>query len=152
MNRVFNMHAPRRWLPALLLVALLTGCATPAARIRQNPDLFATFSPEAQTLIRQGRIEPGFTQDMVRMALGEPDRRYMRRTQISVTEVWSYTDYYTTIDRQRVQAQFRYRDPRGGIRTATDQVWVDVQQKNEFEKLRVEFDGDVVKAMESVER
>jgi hypothetical protein len=78
---------------ALAGLLLAAGCATPEARIKQNPDLFATLSPADQDLIRQGKVGIGFTPDMVKLALGDPDRVYTRTDANGTNETWSYTTY-----------------------------------------------------------
>jgi hypothetical protein len=80
-------------LPAVLIAALLSGCSTPASRIRENPELFAQIPPAQQDLIRQGAVALGFTAEMVRLALGEPDRFAERTGSDSPSEVWSYVTY-----------------------------------------------------------
>lgn len=85
----------RNQVVAMLLVVsvLLAGCATPQARINRHPELFASFPPAAQTKIRQGEIDLGFSKEMVRLALGSPDRIYERETEQGRTELWVYLDY-----------------------------------------------------------
>jgi hypothetical protein len=86
----------RTWLVFGVLVALvLAGCATPESRIRKNPAFFESLSPDDQQTIREGRVALGFTRDMVRLALGDPDRRMTRTTAQGVSEVWRYTTYET---------------------------------------------------------
>ena len=72
---------------------LVSGCSSssPDARIRRNQELFNSLPPEAQASIRDGRVQVGFTPDMVLLALGEPDRRYMRTNEQGSSEVWAYT-------------------------------------------------------------
>ena len=137
---------------AALVVVSLTGCATPSSRIKKNPELFASFPVEAQAKIQRGEVDLGFTQDMVEMALGKPERLYNRKTTSGDVQVWSYVSYYTTYDHQRVNANVRVRDPNGGYRTVTDWVWVDVESRNEYERLRIEFVEGAVSAIETVER
>jgi outer membrane protein assembly factor BamE (lipoprotein component of BamABCDE complex) len=131
---------------------ILAGCSTPASRIVQNQELFNTFPSDVQTSIRQGRIAIGFTRDMVHMALGKPDRQYSRTTESGQSEIWSYVDLYSTTRRQRIDGPFRVRDPDGGYRTVSDAVWVDVDAQHEYERLRVEFEGNRVRAIENVTR
>lgn len=78
------------FLAALLLAA---GCATPEARIKRNPDVFAQLSAGDQQLIREGKVALGFTPEMVRLALGEPDRRLERTDASGTSESWSYTTW-----------------------------------------------------------
>ena len=132
--------------------ALLTGCSTPASRIEQNKDLFATFPADIQANLRQGKIGIGYTKDMVFIALGKPDRQYSRTTEAGQSEVWSYVALTSTSSRQRIDGPFRIRDPHGGFQTVSDALWVDVQEQHEYERLRVEFGGDKVSAIENISR
>ena len=75
---------------ALLLSA--AACSTPASRIKSHQAAFDALPAETQANIRAGKVEFGYTQPMVLMALGEPDRRYTRTTQAGQTEVWAYRD------------------------------------------------------------
>lgn len=84
-----------RWGGALLILVGLTGCSTPASRIKKNPDLFASFPPEAQALIQQGRIDLGFESGMVAMALGAPTDVYETRNEQGDLLVWAYRDLTT---------------------------------------------------------
>lgn len=135
-----------------LLAAALSGCATPDARIKKNPELFNSLSPEIQANVRQGKIDIGYPKAAVQLALGPADRQYTRRTAGGQKEVWSYTATYSTTDRQRVDARVRNRGTDGNLRTTTESVWVDVEQKHEYDRLRVEFEGDLVTAIESLDR
>ena len=132
------------------MMAMLSACSTPESRINQNPTLFATFPPDAQAKIRKGQIDIGYTRDMVQMALDKPSRTYTRLTDSGMTEVWAYTETYTTTSRQLISGTFRVRDRQGFYRDVEDQVWADVPQEHEVEKLRVEFVNGVVKAIETV--
>jgi hypothetical protein len=71
----------------------LAGCATPDARIKKNQALFDSLPAEAQGQIREGKVSLGFTPEMVKLAVGEPDRRAIRTDAAGRTEVWSYTRY-----------------------------------------------------------
>ena len=74
-------------------LVLAVGCATPDTRIRQNPELFAQLTPAEQQLIREGKVALGFTPEMVKLALGDPDRVYLRTDASGTSESWSYTSY-----------------------------------------------------------
>ena len=139
------------WMVVMITPLFLTGCATPESRINKNPELFAIYPPEAQNLIQQGKINLGFTSDMVTMAMGQPNRIYTRATSGETIEVWSYTAKTTTMDRQRVNADFRYRDSSGRTRTTTDSVWVDVARETEYERFRVEFKDGKVSAIDTLQ-
>lgn len=70
-----------------------SGCSTTESRIRQNPELFSQLSAEQQELIRRGQVAVGFNAEMVRLALGEPDRFTTRKDQDGMGEVWHYVTY-----------------------------------------------------------
>jgi hypothetical protein len=137
-------------LPLMLLV--VAGCATPETRIRNNPELFASFSPEVQTKVRQGHIAIGFNPDAVRMALGAPDRIAQRITTNHVTEVWSYDSYDYRSDPQFVTMLSPVSDIRGVGFISPNVVLVDMQQRIAYEALRIEFENDHVKSIEAVKR
>src|SRR5687768_13634383 len=75
------------------MLAFSFGCSTPETRIRKNPELFAQLAPEQQDLIRRGQVAVGFNAEMVRLALGEPDRYTTRTDQDGMSEVWHYVTY-----------------------------------------------------------
>lgn len=74
-------------------VAWVSGCSTPQTRIAQQPDLFNRLTPEQQQLIREGKVGIGFDMDMVKLAIGEPDRIHERIDATGKSEVWSYVQY-----------------------------------------------------------
>lgn len=84
----------------LLMVAALVvaGCASPASRIRRNPELFASVPAADQELIKQGNIAIGFTPDMVRLALGEPDFIARRTDRSGTSEIWRYRGFDSSMD------------------------------------------------------
>lgn len=49
-----------------------------------------SLSAEERELIEAGEIDLGFTEEMVEVALGEPDRRYVERTPEGETVTWAY--------------------------------------------------------------
>ena len=142
-----------RYFVVTLAVLAMMGCATPESRIRQNPQLFASFPPDVQEKIRQGHIALGFSQDAVQMALGDPDRVFQRITTNHVADVWSYNSYDYRTDPQFITILSPVSDIRGlGVITPPNVIMVDVQHRVEYEALRVEFEGDKVKAIEAVKR
>jgi hypothetical protein len=78
---------------ATTVFTLFSGCSTPATRIRQNPALFVQLPPEQQEMIRRGQVAVGFNAEMVRLALGEPDRYTTRTNQDGMSEIWHYVTY-----------------------------------------------------------
>ena len=68
-------------------IVALTGCATPETRIQKNPEVFARLTPTQQDLIKQGQAGVGFDPEMVKLALGEPDRIVTRTDAQGTTEI-----------------------------------------------------------------
>ena len=83
----------RRGLLAALGLSLLAACSTPAARIKRNQALFDSLPAAEQALIREGKVGIGFTPDMVLLAVGDPDQRWIRTDAQGKSEIWSYTTY-----------------------------------------------------------
>ncbi len=83
------------FLIALAGLAALAGCSTPDARIRKNPEAFDRCTPAQQELIKQGRVALGFDVEMVRLALGDPDRITTRTDASGTSEIWHYETYET---------------------------------------------------------
>ena len=134
----------------LPLVVLLAGCATPAKRIEQNQELFDSFPVAVQARIRGGQIDLGFTPDMVRIALGEPQRKTLRRSGAGDLEIWFYLDSIRRYDRQRVDIDGLSLSGPGGLRSLGGSAWVNVEQNKEFVRTRVEFQNGAVAAIEEV--
>lgn len=132
----------------LPLALLLAGCATPAKRIQQNQELFDTFPVAAQARIRSGQIDLGFTPDMVRIALGEPQRKTLRRSGEGDLEIWFYLDSIRRYDRQRVDIDGLSLSGPGGLRSLGGSAWINVEQSREIVRVRVEFRNGAVAAIE----
>lgn len=78
---------------ALMAGLVLAGCSTPETRIAKQPELFNRLTPEQQQMIREGKVGIGFDMDMVKLALGDPDRVRERTDVNGRKEVWSYVTY-----------------------------------------------------------
>jgi len=72
---------------------LLTACNTPESRIAKQPELFSRLTPDQQQMIKEGRVGIGFDADMVKLALGDPDRIRERVDANGRSEVWLYINY-----------------------------------------------------------
>jgi outer membrane protein assembly factor BamE (lipoprotein component of BamABCDE complex) len=75
------------------IVAFFFGCSTPASRIDKNPETFSRLTPDQQALIRAGKVGISFDKDMVRLALGEPERVSVRTDASGKREIWKYVSY-----------------------------------------------------------
>lgn len=127
---------------------LISGCETVDRRIAKSPEIFASFEPDEQELIRQGKVAVGFTPEMVRIAWGRPDRRKTTRTERDESEVWEYLTRRSQYAGRRFagyhqEVFFDRRNERH--RTVWSPVYVNAYQTVESERGRVEFrDGRVV--------
>lgn len=133
---------------ALPLLLLLAGCASPAKRIEQNRELFDSLPVAAQARIRGGQIDLGFTPDMVRIALGEPQRKLVRRTAAGQSEAWLYLDAVSTYERQRADIDGLSLSGPGNARSFGGSAWINVKQNKEFVRIRAEFQNGIVVAIE----
>ncbi|MCX7819508.1 MAG: hypothetical protein N2652_09955 [Kiritimatiellae bacterium] len=130
---------------------MVSGCATtPQDRIRRHAELFASFPPEIQAKVRAGRVEPGFTPDMVRIALGRPDRVITRLTPEGETVVWVYTDAVPETWSEPVPVFWPYRSAGGVYRWYPDIFWSYRTAWRERDAARVEFRDGRVTAVERV--
>ena len=96
-----------------------------------------------QAKIRAGRIDVGFTPEMVQVALGDPDRKSTRTTAAGTSEVWAYFDH---------GPKFSFGVGLGAVNGASAYgggVAVGNRDLLDDEILRVIFDGDRVTAIET---
>lgn len=118
---------------------LLTACSTPQTRIRSNPQLFNSLPPAEQTLIQEGKVAVGFTPEMVKLAVGEPDRIYTRTEATGQSETWVYTSYSSRGGTMMYYRGFYHRRHPGQYA-----YWLDYNDREVLERYRVSFkDGKV---------
>jgi outer membrane protein assembly factor BamE (lipoprotein component of BamABCDE complex) len=86
------MNPFRSSLPLAVLLVLLPGCSTTESRIAGHRASFDQWPPSVQQRVSTGQIDIGFTQEQVRVALGEPDHVFARTAANGSFEVWSYAD------------------------------------------------------------
>ncbi len=91
------MGIPRVRAAAAALAALLAACSTVSSRIKKHQAEFDASAPEVQKAIREKRVEVGFTPLQAEIALGKPDRSYVRQTATAVQSVWAYGDGGTSV-------------------------------------------------------
>lgn len=137
-----------RW-AVVLAGVMAAGCvSTPERRIAKHPELFAGFAPEVQARIRRGEIDVGFTPDMVRLALGSPSQVLTRKTAAGTTEVWNYTAFRYDTELRPVQQGYTYRGRDGRIYHDYAPGLMDVDTREEYVVLRIEFENGKVHAIE----
>jgi hypothetical protein len=144
--------------PLLLILAVawaLSACMTAQQirdrRIASSQDIFNSFSPEIQQKIRAGQIELGFSEEMVRLAWGMPDRIYTRTTDKGEATVWTYskTRILTQTDRMTIPVQVRDKSGRSSVQY--ENVWVNRDTREEYTVARVEFNEGMVAALERLD-
>jgi len=144
-----NFSRPVHAILPLLVLLFLAGCAsTPAKRIQKSQNLFDTFPVATQARIRGGEIDLGFTEDMVRIALGDPQRKMIRRTATTQQLVWLYLDVIQRYERQHADIEgLSLYGPNGGG-SIGGSAWFNVLQEREYLKVRAEFLNGRVVAIE----
>ena len=84
MNRIYPLS-----MLALLAMGLVAGCATSQmSRIDRNRDIYETWPIEVRQAVLDGKVEPGMTPDMVRVAWGEPSEVVAQAN--TGDEIWVY--------------------------------------------------------------
>ena len=79
-------------LSAFAVAVLLAACSTPSTRISSNRVAYDKFPADVQQKLRAGQIDIGFTEEMVRIALGEPARQYTHKSEHGDSDLWIYHD------------------------------------------------------------
>lgn len=139
----------------LAIVFALSACMTAQQirdrRIASSLEIFNFFNPEIQQKIRAGQIELGFSEDMVRLAWGMPNRIYTRTTDKGEATVWTYskTQILTQTDRMTIPVQVRDRSGRSSVQY--ENVWINRDTQEEYTAARVEFTGGTVTALERLD-
>jgi hypothetical protein len=85
----------RLLIPALLVLGVLAGCASPDSRIKDNPGAFSQLPPDQQAMVKQGQIGLGMPEGAVEIAMGKPDRVSERVDASGTQKIWHYTDVDT---------------------------------------------------------
>jgi outer membrane protein assembly factor BamE (lipoprotein component of BamABCDE complex) len=146
---------PLRPLALLLLAMLLAGCSTIDTRIREKSAAFAALDAPTQDKIRLGRVEVGFTTDLVYIALGSPDERLTNTSAAGTDETWLYNSYrqdylgtahvgyrrYVVIDPKTRQPVVFY-----------EPVYREIYQDRVEERIRIGFKAGLVATIEQVKR
>jgi hypothetical protein len=65
-------------------------CSTVSSRIREHASEFSSYPAGMQDQIQSGKIEPGFTEEMVYMAKGKPSRKLTLQEGDRHFVLWNY--------------------------------------------------------------
>jgi hypothetical protein len=88
-----EMKRHQQWFAALLAAGVAAGCSSPQmGRIDQNRDIYETWPIETRQAVLDGKVEPGMTTDMVRVAWGKPTEVVTRAgaPNSGDDEIWIY--------------------------------------------------------------
>jgi hypothetical protein len=88
--------------PAALLLSLATlsaglllaGCDTFESRAREKSETYNSLPPNTQQRLERGTVNPGDTEDMVYIALGDPDEQRDVTSTDSKRSIWIYRTYW----------------------------------------------------------
>lgn len=105
------------WL--LFVLLLLAGCETLDSRLTRNQGLMKSLPPPHQDLIRQGRIQIGFTPSEVYLAWGTPSHKAFTENAQGSQETW----YYTLIQTETYYRPEHYYDPESGSWWSVDRPY-----------------------------
>jgi hypothetical protein len=117
------------------------GCASVDSRVGDHQAAFDTWPADVQEKVRAGKVEMGFTPEMVEVALGKPDRTSSRTTDRGQADVWIYFE-----NKPKVSFGFGF-----GSSSGSSGVGAGVRVGDNFrddENMRVIFEGGKVTAIE----
>lgn len=77
-------------LVVLFLLLTLAACSGLNSRIKKDQALYDSWPVQTQERLKQGDVRIGDTQEMVRIALGDPDETTVRITEKNKYLVWAY--------------------------------------------------------------
>ena len=146
------MKIPR--LALIFLSVVLAGCITPEAqrerRIAENIELFYEFPEEVREAVRRGEVEIGFDEDMVRLAVGSPDRVSRRKNADGELVNWQYFEVVKHSEYEWVRMPVPYTDEKGRSRVRDESFLVDREYKDLELKMEVDFSKGKVVAFETI--
>jgi len=91
MRDTMKSYQQRCW--ALLAAAMVAGCSSPQMnRINSNRDIYETWPLETKQAVLDGKVEPGMTPEMVKVAWGKPTEVITRAgaPNSGDDEIWIY--------------------------------------------------------------
>ena len=98
----------------LLCAAGLTGCSTFNSRATEKAAAYNSLAPQTQQRLKKGDISVGDTQDMVFIALDNPDAKRNITTADGPETVWVYKTYWEDYADAGWVGWHRYYEPRMG--------------------------------------
>ncbi|HWA08554.1 MAG TPA: hypothetical protein VG838_03720 [Opitutaceae bacterium] len=139
---------------AVLLAAFgVAGCDTFKSRAREKSEVYDSLAPGTQKRLERGKINPGDTEDMVYIALGDPDDKRDRTTADGTASVWIYRTYWQQYEGQAWAGWHRVIVPTGrGYVIYHEPITEDIYRTHIDEVIRVTFVNGKVTAVEQNKR
>ena len=119
-------------------------------RIEKSQAVFDTFPPGVKENLRRGQVEVGYDEEMTRIALGHPDRTYLRKTLAGETLLWVYFDEGVRSRSHWIDVDLPMFNPQGHRVLRRERLDLDIDDYQEFTKTRVEFDDGKIIAVEQL--
>ena len=136
--------------------SLLSGCSTFQSRARERSETFESLPPAEQQRLKRGTINVGDTQDMVYIALGNPEEKRDVSTADGTSQTWIYRTYWQQYEGTAWLGYRRIIVPAPGGRGYVvyhEPVTQDVYRTHVDEVTRVIFDRNgVVSRVEQTSR
>jgi len=123
------------------LLLLTASCASVDSRVSDHKAAFDAWPADVQEKVRAGKVDIGFSPEMVEVALGKPDRLSSRTTAGGQADVWVYFDKGPNFSIGLGVGSYNSSSAVGAGVTVGDDFRDD-------EKMRVIFEGGRVTAIE----
>ena len=117
-------------------------------RIEKNQEVFDSYPPEVRENLRLGQIQLGYDEDMVIISLGHPNRRYLRYDAQGRSVIWVYLDETVRSRRHRTSLDLPMLDPQGHRVTRREELLLELDDHQQFERKRIHFAEGKVIALE----
>ena len=140
-------------LAALATAFGLAGCDTFHSRAKEKSDVYNSLSPKTQERLARGKINPGDAEDMVYIALGDPDDKREITTADGTHLSWVYRTYWQQYEGQAWAGWHRVivQTP-GGYVIYHEPITQDVYRTHVDEVIRVTFANGKVTSVEQSKR
>jgi outer membrane protein assembly factor BamE (lipoprotein component of BamABCDE complex) len=143
--------------PALLAAAAVllcfAGCDTFRSRAKEKSDVYNSLAPRTQQRLQHGKISPGDTEDMVYIALGDPEEKRDITTADGTRNVWIYRTYWQQYEGEAWVGWHRIIVPSGrGYLIYHEPVTQDVYRTRVDEVIRVTFANGKVTTVDQNKR
>jgi hypothetical protein len=129
----------------IVCAAGLTACSTFNARAKGKAAVYNALPPQTQQRLEKGKISLGDTQDMVFIALGNPDAKREITTAKGAATVWIYRTYWEDYSDAGWIGWHRYYEPRGvAYSIYHERVPLALSRERVADVIRITFQGDKV--------